>query len=142
MISILDNRVSHMKRCYLSHRSFYKPVSRIFLLILVSILVSCASKKVSDQYQLQSVESADSSKRFTYGFYVQRLGVGSPSLDGENRGSIRSRPRDQTANFEEMRQELKNYMAITGYCSEGYFIYDETFNGSQYLLHGECQESK
>jgi hypothetical protein len=33
-------------------------------------------------------------------------------------------------------------MQANPYCTQGYFIYDESFDGNKYSLSGECQESK
>ena len=106
--------------------------------LVVLMLQSCASQTLSSKYQLKAVETEDDSKRFTYGFNI--AGFGS-SLGGEGPNPS-ANARARSANFEEMRKELETYMQVTGYCADGYFVYDETFNGREYLLYGECQESK
>lgn len=94
--------------------------------LLALMVIACASPTISDRYEFENVVSEDSSKRFTYGFSTRESG--------------RNRPR--SASVEDMKKELGEYMAISEYCIEGYFIYDESFDGTEYLLHGECQESK
>lgn len=111
------------------------------LLATMVVLVACSSNKVSELYRFQPVQSADSSKRFTYGLSVRGPG-GVAERQGNGRGQASAARRNPAADFEDMRDELENYMTVVEYCTQGYFIYDETFNGIQYLLHGECQESK
>lgn len=117
------------------------------LLLLASLSSACASSKPSEHYNFRALETADQSKRFTYGFSIRSLGSAGESVLGNTR-SVGSSPSDRDSrsrakpiNFEEMREELAIYMSVTEYCNKGYFVYDETFDGTQYLLHGECQES-
>ena len=110
------------------------------ILGLAVTLASCASPTISPKYQLRTVETEDESKRFTYGFSARRSALGSGG-EAPTRGAGRQR-RDRGASFADMRKELETYMEITRYCSEGYFVFDESFDGNEYLLHGECQESK
>lgn len=104
----------------------FKRMNISFGALFVASLFACSSPSVSDRYDLQTLDSEDASKRFTYGF----------SARGQDRD------RSRAASVADMRRELENYMAATGYCEQGYFIYDETFDGAEYLLHGECQESQ
>lgn len=115
----------------------WRGISVAALVSCMVVLTGCASPKISPKYQLKTVATEDDSKRFTYGFFAKGPG-GGPGSQPSARGGTR----DRGVNFRDMREELGVYMEITGYCSDGYFIYDETFNGREYLLHGECQESK
>ena len=97
-------------------------------------LIGCAGANVSDLYEFHEVESQNESKLFNYQFV----------LDPAQRSSASRRdvPTGFAASFSDMRDELEIYMRTFPYCLEGYFIYDETFDGERYMLHGECQESK
>jgi len=107
---------------------------------MLMTLSACATKVASDRYNFSAIDSQDNSKRFTYGFSVRRAADGSSSTDGEPRVSSRPR-RQESADFMKMRDALENYMEDYQYCKEGYFVYNETFDGRHFLLHGECQES-
>lgn len=112
------------------------------LVLIVSGLLGCASSSVSDRYQFESLDTEDSSKRFTYSAFIRGVGgVAQEQGAGQAQGTA-GPARARSVNVEDMKKELEGYMAVTGYCGQGYFIYDETFDGVEYLLHGECQESK
>ena len=116
-------------------------IALIYIVLLV--LGACASKVPSDRYNFSGVQSQDGSKRFVYGYSVRRSAPGAPlavERDGAARNAVRPR-RLETVDFSAMRKELDIYMNVNPYCSEGYFVYNETFDGGEYLLHGECQES-
>lgn len=115
-------------------------LSWFFMILALSLLTACATNKLSDLYVLKPVETADLSKRFTYGYAIRGPGGGQQG-GGSESSSRNGQSRERPGSFEDMREELENTMAVIGYCTEGYFVYDETFNGNQYLLHGECQES-
>ena len=106
----------------------------IALVSSLMTLIACAGRGVSDLYEFHVVESQNESKLFTYQFI----------LDPAQRStqSRRAVPTGFSADFGDMREELAVYMRQYPYCLEGYFIYDETFDGERYMLHGECQESK
>ena len=75
-----------------------------------------------------------------YGYSVRRRTQGAPLAVARDGNTVRPR-RLETVDFSAMRKELDIYMDANLYCSEGYFVYNETFDGGEYLLHGECQES-
>lgn len=101
----------------------------------VALLVTaCASSRYSDLYEFYPVETKTDSKLFSYQFILR------PDERGNN--SRAAPPPGFVVSFEDMRRELEKYMAANSYCTRGYFIYDEIFDGSKYTLLGECQESK
>jgi hypothetical protein len=71
---------------------------------------------------------ADGSKRFVY---EVRFGSGSRQSAG----------RSQAPSQEIMEEALEDYFAQDPYCEQGYFLYDQGFDGSSYTILGECQES-
>lgn len=122
------------------------------ILLLAFLAVSCASNKPSGQYEFSLVSTEDMSKRFTYGNILGRPGssLAERAESGGSAGGASQRSGSQAprqaefarVSFAEMREDLEEYMAVEQYCTDGYFIYNETFDGRRYLLHGECQESR
>lgn len=136
----------------------YRPLGLIWVFVLSLFAAACASNTPPEHFVLKPVASNDDSKRFTYGVRVGRQGGGpgrggpggasggggsgsGPQGSGQQGGSGGPQRGNQVG-FEQLREALEDYMALNQYCTEGYFIYDETYNGNEYLLHGECQESK
>ena len=112
-----------------------KPLCCLLLVLSTLLLTSCASTGVSDLYEFYEIESANNSKLFEYRFIVD------PN-QRRPETSKKPAPRGGVVSFGHMRQELKKYMEAFPYCTEGYFVYDESFDGQEYKLLGECQESK
>lgn len=104
------------------------------LLFAALLVTACASSSYSDLYEFYPVETKSDSKLFRYQFILR------PDERGNN--SRAAPPPGFVVSFEDMRRELEKYMAANPYCTRGYFIYDEIFDGSKYTLLGECQESK
>jgi len=101
-----------------------------FLLLTTLFLFSCATNKVSDLYDFHPIETVDSRKVFEYRYVLG---------ESESRQPLSS---SKAFSFVEMRKELNKYMDVYPYCNEGFFVYDELFNGREYTLLGECQEPK
>ena len=105
------------------------------LLAPTLLLAACASHQVSDLYEFAVVDSETDSKLFEYSFVLdpnqRQPGTGKKLLPG-----------NFAVSFDDMREALEKYMRAFPYCSQGYFVYDESFDGQQYRLRGECQESK
>lgn len=99
------------------------------------MLVSCVSNPVSDLYEFYEIESGTDSKLFGYRFVID-------PAERQPGTSRRLMPNGFNVNFADMRDELSKYMEVFPYCREGYFVYDESFDGQRYILLGECQESK
>ena len=116
----------------------------ILALALIVMAAACATSMPPENFVLRPVASDDDSKRFTYGARVGRGGgsEGGAARSADGGGRQVGGGRGQTISFEQLREGLEDYMALTSYCTQGYFVYDETYNGNEYLLHGECQESK
>ena len=118
---------------------FWQPVKPLFKraasFVLCAILCSCASSRVSNLYEFYEIESKGESKFFGYRFVLDPA-QRQPGTSG------RSIPDHFAISFDDMRKELKKYMAVYPYCTEGYFVYDESFDGQRYRLLGECQESR
>ena len=112
--------------------------------VLILMATACATSMPPENFVLRPVASDDDSKRFTYGARVGRGGgsEGGAGRSADGGGRQAGGGRGQTISFEQLREGLEDYMALTSYCTQGYFVYDETYNGNEYLLHGECQESK
>lgn len=70
----------------------------------------------------------DGSKRFVFEVLAGPGGQG-----GGNR-NINLQP-------ERMEAALEAYFVEYPFCEEGYFLYDQGFNGRAYTMLGECQES-
>lgn len=104
-------------------------------LLIPLVLTGCATNKVSDLYEFYEVESKGESKLFGYRFVID------PN-QRQPGTSKRLTPNRFAISFDDMREELENYMDVFPYCTEGYFVYDESFDGQKYTLLGECQESK
>lgn len=108
--------------------------TKVYAILVVSLVAACASSRYSELYEFYPVETKTDSKLFRYEFILrpeQRI------------NSSRSLPPPGFAvSFEDMRNELEKYMEANPYCTEGYFVYDESFDGNKYSLRGECQESK
>ena len=94
--------------------------------VAVLMLASCAGQSQFEDYQFRAVASDDGSKRFQY--VLPAIGEG---VEPSSRG-----------NFAKMRDVLGRYLEHTQYCLDGFFVYDETFDGLEYLLHGECRDSQ
>ena len=97
--------------------------------LMLLVLCACASNQFSRLYQFQQVDSEGPSKLFRYGLTI-------------GQGTTVSPADARRVSFADMRKELEKYMDAVQFCTQGYFVYNETFDGSEYLLHGECQESK
>lgn len=102
-------------------------------MVVAVLLASCASNQVSDLYEFYEVESDDERKLFGYRFVLD---------PAQRRPETNKRPVRGGISFADMREELNKYMELFPYCREGFFVYDESFNGQRYILRGECQESK
>lgn len=124
--------------------------AKLFWVFMVAcVATACATNKPPENFVLKPVASNDASKRFTYGALSGRgggpddAGAGqSERQGGGSAGGQGGRGGGQTISFDQLREGLEDYMALNNYCTQGYFVYDETYNGREYLLHGECQESK
>lgn len=103
--------------------------------LLCLLVVGCASSPISDLYEFYPVDSEDERKLFGYRFVVD-------PAQRQTATSKRKVPLQFAVSFENMREELNKYMGVFHYCLEGYFVYDESFDGQRYILHGECKESK
>ena len=108
---------------------------RSSLYLVVLLLTACASNQVSDLYEFAVVDSETDSKLFEYSFVVDP----NQRQPGTSKKLL---PRDFAVSFGDMREELRKYMQAFPYCTQGYFVYDESFDGQKYRLLGECQESK
>tara|TARA_R110002073_G_scaffold228312_3_gene389086 strand:- start:244 stop:582 length:339 start_codon:yes stop_codon:yes gene_type:complete len=111
-----------------------KNLAQVLVLSTYCLLSACASNSYSELYDFYPVETKTDSKRFSYEFI---LGSGSRAD-----GSRDAPPRGFVVSFNDMREELEKYMEENPYCTQGYFVYDEIFDGNKYTLLGECQESK
>lgn len=102
---------------------------KLGLLLLASGLVtSCSSTNVNilpDRFETDVL--ADGSKRF---LFEVRSGPGAGRREGRDR-----------LNAENMRLALDSYFELQPFCEEGYFLYDQGFDGNAYTILGECQES-
>lgn len=78
-----------------------------------------------DRFETEVLE--DGSKRF---LFQVRSGPGAGRPEG------RDRP-----NTENMKIALDSYFEQQPFCEEGYFLYDQGFDGNTYTILGECQES-
>lgn len=114
--------------------SKYRLLKALSVLACLS-LTACASTGVSDLYEFYTVESTNDSKLFGYRFVVD-------PTERQPGTSKKILPRGFNVSFADMRDELEKYMESFPYCRDGYFVYDESFDGQRYILHGECQESK
>lgn len=116
-------------------KSIKKAFKGLVVLSLFTFLCSCATNKVSDLYEFYEIDSVGESKLFGYRFVLDP----SQRQVGKNRRSV---PAGFAVSFVDMREELEKYMKLYPYCQEGYFVYDESFDGQEYKLLAECQESK
>lgn len=107
----------------------------LLVLSMLMTIVSCATNKVSDLYEFYEIESEGQSKLFGYGFILD------PTKRQAGK-SLKNVPKGFAVSFADMRKELEKHMKIHPYCLEGFFVYDEVFDGKEYKLLGECQESK
>lgn len=123
------------------------------LVVLLSLLlVACASQqeiRLPDQFETETL--VDGSKRFSFVLnFAPRFG-GAGQADGEGRqqeGQPQRAPTGRAGGTPqrvpsraEMDQVLEEYFQRYPYCEEGYFVYDQGFDGSRYTMLGECQES-
>lgn len=106
------------------------PILQILVVISSILLSACASNGVSELYDFHTIETEDDRKVFEYRYPIGVTDSGK---------SISSR---KVFSFEDMREELNKYMEVFRYCEQGFFVYDETFDGREYALRGECQEPK
>jgi len=109
-------------------------LAKVVATSVVFLMTACASNRYSELYEFYPVETKTDSKLFSYQFILR------PDERGNSSGA--SPPPGFVVSFEDMRQELEKYMAENPYCTQGYFIYNEIFDGNKYSLLGECQESK
>lgn len=109
------------------HFSFFSILS-----IPAFLLIGCASNSVSDLYDFYPVESDDDRKVFEYRYSIGVAGLADQSSLSSRKGF----------SFADMREELNKYMDVFRYCEQGFFVYDEVFDGREYALRGECQEPK
>ncbi len=79
-----------------------------------------------DRFDTEILE--DGSKRFVFEV------LSGPG--GEGRGN-----RNMIPQPEAMETALEAYFSEHPFCEEGYFLYDQGFNGRAYSMLGECQES-
>lgn len=114
--------------------------SLVGLTLLAVVMASCAGKEqliMPDRFDTDILQ--DGSKRFSFSLNFNRRGRLVSSEDSSsNRASTVSVAPRQT----EMETALRIYFAMYPYCQEGYFVYDQGFDGSTYTLLGECQESE
>ena len=127
---------------------FLPPGLSVSLLILLS---ACAGKEqvlLPDYFDTQIL--TDGSKRFSFRLDQNpRAGQGSQRQTGSDQEAGRPNRdensgtggRQSVPNREEMEEALEAYFEIYPFCSEGYFIYDQGFDGNSYTMLGECQES-
>ncbi len=111
-----------------------KNLARFLVLCTYFLLSACASNSYSELYDFYPVETNTDSKRFRYEFILGTGSAANSSREAPHRGFVVS--------FDDMREELEKYMDENPYCTQGYFVYDEIFDGNKYTLLGECQESK
>ena len=98
-------------------------------LILCSLIASCSSSSVvlvPDRFETEVL--SDGSKRFVF-----EVNFGPTA----GRADRRSGALDRTS----MESALEGYFEQNPFCQEGYFLYDQGFNGRAYTMLGECQES-
>lgn len=110
------------------------PVSRLLAACVIAAS-GCASNPVSELYEFYPVETNSESKLFEYQFILDPA----ERRSGTKQTKI---PQGFAVSFNDMRAELDKYMKAYSFCLEGYFVYDESFDGQRYILRGECQESK
>ena len=118
-----------------SNGVFNRTKALFSLLSFIFVLSACATNKISDLYEFYEIPSQSESKLFEYRFVVdpnQRRAETSKRITSDR----------FAVSFRDMRDELEKYMDAFPYCSEGYFVYDENFDGQKYALLGECQESR
>ncbi|GEM_PF-1486158 len=131
----------HARNCkkvssYVNRRSKYSLV--VFALFGV-LAASCAGKEqliMPDRFDTEILQ--DGSKRFSFSLDFNRRGrlVSSGDAASGRSASVSIAPRQA-----EMERALNMYFEMYPYCDEGYFVYDQGFDGSTYTLLGECQES-
>lgn len=108
---------------------------RVFIASVMPLLVACASSPVlvtPDHYETR-VDS-DGAKRFEFG--VRRL-TEAPSLQNMRDGRTQE---IEPLRFEQIEDSLQAWMESDGFCRDGFFIYDQRFDGSLYLVLGECRD--
>lgn len=108
--------------------------AKTLAVLVVTLVCACASSRYSELYEFYPVETKTDSKLFRYEFILR------PEQGTNNSRAVP--PPGFAVSFDDMREELERYMQANPYCTQGYFIYDESFDGNRYSLSGECQESK
>lgn len=106
----------------------------------VLLVTACAGKDqlvMPDNFSTETL--VDGSKRFSFSVNSARRNAdGITARDISQGRAAQGAPAPRA---EDMEQALKGYFEIYPYCEEGYFIYDQGFDGNTYTLLGECQES-
>ncbi|MBC6427898.1 MAG: hypothetical protein GDA55_01440 [Cellvibrionales bacterium] len=101
--------------------------------LMCALLGGCASPSIPRDYQFQPATNAER-KLFTYAFAPTPQRVAPASQN-------RTQPTASPISFQKMRKTLAKDARLAAYCTQGYFIYQQSFDGQHYRLHGECQES-
>jgi hypothetical protein len=99
----------------------------VFTLLFAILIASCSSSNaflMPDRFETDIL--SDGSKRFLFE-------VNTNSGRAEGRGGAIDR--------EGMELGLRGYFEQYPYCEEGFFLYDQGYDGSTYTMLGECQES-
>lgn len=113
--------------------------SLVSLVVWGVLLASCAGKEqliMPDRFDTEIMQ--DGSKRFSFSLDFNRRGR---LLNSGDSSSGRASPVSIAPRQAEMESALSMYLEMYPYCEEGYFVYDQGFDGSTYTLLGECQES-
>lgn len=117
-----------------------------WLIVLTSFLAACASQQqivMPDRFETETLE--DGSKRFSFNLDFNRSRddessqqEGQPQEAPTNRAGGAPRRVPSRAEMDEI---LEVYFQNYPYCEDGYFVYDQGFDGNSYTMLGECQES-
>lgn len=103
---------------------------------MCTAVVGCSNRLPRADFHLIPVDTTDGSKRFRYEYRAPDRRVPVP-LDpaGVTRAPV------QSATFTQLERELEDAIEHSGYCRDGYFVYDRTFDGVTYALLGECNDA-
>lgn len=101
------------------------------------LLAGCAGAPnlvVPDHYQTRI--DSDGAKRFEFGIRQQ---TSQPTLRNIRDGQ--TQPAGNRLSREQIEQSIEAWMLKDGFCQQGFFIYDQRYDGSMYLVLGECREA-
>lgn len=77
-------------------------------------------------------------KRFVY--TVSGRPQGGRSVE-QLEASSTGRSGSRNLSFDQLEDYLEDKMKLDGFCTQGYFVYDRQYDGRDYRLLGECNES-